>query len=102
MRLASETRIRLNRVQGVSDADWALLSQLWFWLVTSGRGRTHTFGYIRSELPPQFQGPLASWIAQAREPDGEGSEPRLTLDGEVVRVNVMANSITIEGGGVIV
>ena len=104
MQGASKWRIRLNRVNGISDAEWDLLSRLWFWLVTKGTS-THTFGYIRSEFPDQYRGPLVSWIATAMKPDGRGSEPRQTLDGEVIRVNVTAASITIDdglGGGAVV
>jgi hypothetical protein len=98
---ASQRRVKLNRVSGISDGDWALLKPLWFWLVNS-RDITHTFGYVQRELPDRLRDPLARWIDLAKGQRGKGSEVRDTLVGQVVRVNVKAESIEILDSDVVV
>jgi hypothetical protein len=85
--------MKLNRVGGIIDADWALLEKLWFWLITKVQ-QTHTFCYLTSEMPAEFRVPLERWIFFARGRRGAGAEPWMSPQGEVTRVNVSVDAVS--------
>ena len=93
IRGAHNSTVKLKRQPNTSNEDWDLLKDLWFFLIQQGTN-THTFGYKKHELPTQYYDPFARWVHASKKNVGRGAETRITPDGDVVRVNVAADTIT--------
>jgi len=93
IRGASRSRVKLKRQPSTSDYDWTLLRELWFYLIEAGT-KTQTFGYKKAELLDRYDAPLARWVQAAKTTAGSGAETLATPNGDVVRINVAADTIT--------
>jgi hypothetical protein len=91
---AGRRQVQLLRQPDTTDADWALLGPLRFWLIAQGE-KKHTLGFLAEELPKGYRAPFRRWVVSAIRRGGEWPVKRESPDGTVIRVHLAAETVRV-------